>query len=79
MESRITVGTIYESCRFHPVLCTDVYDDGSVGGISLLDASYPNNCAEIGCGAIPLTVEDALEIRRDFDGYVARRMRELSR
>ena len=78
MPSTITVGTIYESCRFHPVLCTEVYDDSSFGGISLIDGSYPNNCSEIGCGAIPLTIAEVLEIRRDFESYVKRRMRELS-
>lgn len=72
------MGTIYESCRFHPVLCTEVYDDNSVGGISLIDGSYPNNCSEIGCGAVPLTIEDVLEIRRDFEAYMKRRKLELS-
>jgi hypothetical protein len=52
MPSRITVGTIYESCRFHPVLCTELYDDSSI--------------------------TEVLEIRRDFEAYVKRRMRELS-
>ncbi|WP_433828547.1 hypothetical protein ACQP2E_04145 [Actinoplanes sp. CA-015351] len=77
MPDKITVGTIYESCKFHPVLCTVVYDDDSFGGISLIDGSYPNNCAVIGCGATPLTIEQAVEINRDFDGYVKRRMQEL--
>jgi hypothetical protein len=78
MSDKITVGTIYESCKFHPVLCTNVYDDNSFSGISLIDGSYPNNCSEIGCGAVPLTVEEVLEIRGDFEGYVRRRMQELS-
>jgi hypothetical protein len=77
MSKRISVGSIYESCRFHPVLCTNVYDDDSFGGISLIDGSYPNNCSEIGCGVVPLTIDEVLEIRRDFDGYVKRRMQEL--
>jgi hypothetical protein len=73
----IAVGTIYEDCAFHPVLCTVVENDGSVSGISLIDASEPRNCAPDGCGAAPLAVEDIVAAMRDFGAYVKRRTEEV--
>ncbi|MFF0066772.1 hypothetical protein ACFYRC_35720 [Streptomyces sp. NPDC005279] len=36
----IRVGDVYEDCSFHPVLCTEIDDDGGVvlSGISLIDS-----------------------------------------
>jgi hypothetical protein len=70
-------GDIYEDCEFHPVLCTDVHDDDSVSGISLIDASSPRTCSINSCGITPLSIREAVAIREDFDGYVNRRKREL--
>lgn len=70
-------GMIYEDCAFHPVLCTHVHDDDSVSGISLIDGSFPRNCSLIHCGIVLLSIEDAIQIRRNFDDYVARRKIEL--
>jgi hypothetical protein len=61
-----------------PAILEECRDDSSFGGISLIDGSYPNNCSEIGYGAIPLTIAEVLEIRRNFKSYVKRRMHELS-
>jgi hypothetical protein len=38
----IRVGDVYEDCSFHPVLCTEIDDDGGVvlSGISLIDGSF---------------------------------------
>ncbi|KRB78849.1 hypothetical protein ASE01_23720 [Nocardioides sp. Root190] len=76
-SGEIVVGTIYEDCAYHPVLCTAVHDDGSVSGISLIDASEPRNCAPDGCGAVPLAVDDIVLALRNFEAYVARRTEEL--
>lgn len=70
-------GMIYEDCSFHPCLCTNVEPDGEVNGISLIDGSAPRGCDLQHRGVEILEVSDVLEIRRDFDGYVARRMSEL--
>jgi hypothetical protein len=72
-------GMIYEDCSFHPCLCTNVETDGEVNGISLIDGSAPRGCDLHHCGVEILTVSDVLEVRRDFDAYVARRMSELGR
>jgi hypothetical protein len=74
----IQKGMIYEDCAFHPVLCVGVHSDESVSGISLIDGSYPRNCSLTSCGVIPLSVEEAVEIRKDFSSYVAERKRELA-
>ncbi|KRB78840.1 hypothetical protein ASE01_23675 [Nocardioides sp. Root190] len=76
-SGEIFVGTIYEDCAYHPVLCTAVHDDGSVSGISLIDSSEPRNCAPVGCGAFPLSVDDIVLALRDFEAYVARRTEDL--
>lgn len=68
---------IYEDCFFHPCLCTYVDEDGEVNGISLIDGSSPRGCDLYHCDVIILSVEDLLAIRRDFDGYVARRTADL--
>jgi hypothetical protein len=74
----IRKGMIYEDCAFHPVLCVEVHDDDSVSGISLIDGSYPRTCSLVSCGVVPLSIEDAVEIRKDFPCYVARRQRQLA-
>jgi hypothetical protein len=71
-------GVIYEDCAFHPVLCTHVHDDDSVSGISLIDGSSPRTCSLYDCGIVPLTIDEVIEIRKDFQGYVARRKAELA-
>ena len=74
----IDKGMIYEDCAFHPVLCVEVHSDDSVSGISLIDGSYPRNCSLTSCGIVSLSVEEAVEIRKDFPSHVARRQRQLS-
>jgi hypothetical protein len=61
----IKVGDIYEDCAFHPVLCTFVTSDGSVGGISLVDGSYPRCCSLFSCGVQKLTVAEAEKICKE--------------
>jgi hypothetical protein len=73
----IRPGAVYEDCAFHPVFCTQVHSDRSVSGISLIDGSSPRTCSIDSCGIEPLTVEEVLEIRRDFAAYVERRQAEL--
>lgn len=74
----IEKGTIYEDCSFHPVLCVEVHTDESVSGISLIDGSYPRTCSLTSCGIVALSIDDVVEIRRNFSSYVARRKRELA-
>jgi len=71
-------GDIYEDCAFHPVLCLVVHDDGSISGVSLIDASWPRNCSPDGCAPIKLMPATVLEIRKDLNGYVERRLRETA-
>jgi hypothetical protein len=42
-------------------------------GISLIDGQI-RRCSVFYCGAEPLTVEQALEIKRDHEAYVAHRV-----
>ena len=74
----IRKGMIYEDCAFHPVLCVEVHSDDSVSGISLIDGSYPRTCSVTSCGIVSLSIEEAVEIRKDFSSYAARRQRQLA-
>lgn len=75
----IRVGDIYEDCSFHPVLCTEIDDDGAVvlSGISLIDGSFPRSCDGQYCSPIRIRVEQVMAIKRDLAGYVSRRQIEL--
>jgi hypothetical protein len=67
--SSIQVGTIYEDCAFHPVLCTYRSDEeDELQGISLIDGRV-RACSVFHCGAEPRTIDQVLVIRRDFDAY----------
>lgn len=58
----ILVGSIYEDCYSHPVLCTSVSDDGQrFEGVSLLDGTAPRVCYLLHCGVKPL---DALLVQK---------------
>jgi len=71
------VGGIYEDCSYHPCLCTAVdVEDDEMRGISLIDGSGPRSCSIKYCGPIPLTLEQALDAKRDFPAYLERRMTE---
>jgi hypothetical protein len=75
----IQPGDIYEDCSYHPVLCTEILEDGEVlTGISLIDASAPRSCSIPHCGPVKLSVTEVLEARRDFAAYVARRQAEVA-
>ena len=66
----VTVGTIYEDCAFHPVLCTfSSPDEDELRGISLIDGQM-RSCSYFHCGAEPLTLGQALRIKSDFPHYV---------
>ena len=71
-------GDLYEDCAFHPVLCVGVNEDADViWGISLIDGSQPRECSLRHCGPLPLTVEEAVVIKADFEAHVARRTAEI--
>ncbi|NEA54282.1 hypothetical protein G3I60_08990 [Streptomyces sp. SID13666] len=76
----IRVGDIYEDCSFHPVLCTEIDDDGAVvlSGISLIDGSFPRSCDGQYCAPIRIRVEEVMVIKRDLASYVSRRQIELA-
>ncbi|MFC4611950.1 MULTISPECIES: hypothetical protein [Streptomyces] len=75
----IRVGDIYEDCSFHPVLCTEIDDDGGVvlSGISLIDGSFPRSCDGHYCWPIRIPVEEVMTIKCDLEGYARRRKAEL--
>lgn len=73
--TEIRVGSIYEDCAFHPVLCTGVDEVGrDVEGISLIDGSAPRSCSVDHCGPVPLSIERAIQIRAHLDEYVGLRV-----
>ncbi|MFE5537274.1 hypothetical protein [Streptomyces sp. NPDC056492] len=76
----IRVGDIYEDCSFHPVLCTEIDDDGWVvlSGVSLIDGTYPRSCDAQYCGPIRIPVEEVMAIKQDLQGYSRRRKAELN-
>ncbi|MEU3917841.1 hypothetical protein [Streptomyces sp. NPDC029004] len=77
----IQVGDVYEDCSFHPVLCTEIIDEGgavALRGISLIDGSFPRSCDGRHCGPIRIPVEGVMAIKRDLECYVRRRKAELS-
>jgi len=70
----IVVGTIYEDCAYHPVLCTYKNgDEDEMEGISLIDGQI-RRCSVFHCGAEPLTLAQALAIKHDHAAYVAHRV-----
>ncbi|UUN29189.1 hypothetical protein [Streptomyces sp. FIT100] len=75
----IRVGDVYEDCSFHPVLCTEIDNDGDVvlSGISLIDGTFPRSCDARHCGPIRIQFEDVMAIKRDLDGYIRQRKAEL--
>jgi hypothetical protein len=74
VHSEITVGNIYEQCAYHPVLCTFKEEaDDEMGGISLIDGQF-RSCSVLHCGPEPLSLSQALEIKRDLPAYVAHRV-----
>jgi len=60
-KSEIKVGDYIENCKYHPVLVTEV-DGDQIGGISLIDGSWPNLCSIINCKITKLSVKDAINI-----------------
>lgn len=75
-RASIAVGDIYEDCAYHPCLCTNVHSDGSISGISLIDATSPRTCDLANCGVVPLDVSAVLEARQNFPAYIDKRKRE---
>jgi hypothetical protein len=75
----IRVGDIYEDCSFHPVLCTEVDDDGWVvlSGISLIDGTFPRSCDARHCAPVRIPVEKVMTIKNDLPAYIHRRQTEL--
>ncbi|MDQ1027612.1 hypothetical protein QF035_005194 [Streptomyces umbrinus] len=77
--ARIRVGEIYEDCSFHPVLCTEIDDDGGVvlSGISLIDGTFPHSCDAQHCAPIRIPVKDVMAIKNDLKRYASQRLAEL--
>jgi hypothetical protein len=61
----IRVGDVCEDCSFHPVLCTDIDDDGWVvlSGISLIDGTPPRSCDAQHCAQIRIPVDEVMASR----------------
>jgi len=62
--SEIVVGGFYYDCAYHPVLCTESDEEG-VAGISLVDGSMPRSCSLKHCAPKPLTLKQALWIKKN--------------
>ncbi|MBI4532320.1 MAG: hypothetical protein HY711_00110 [Candidatus Melainabacteria bacterium] len=68
------VGDIYQDCAYHPVLCTEVNDEGhdvSLAGVSLLDGSSPRCCSVRHCGPRKMTSEEVARRIRNRDKWLA--------
>ena len=52
-------GDFYEDCAYHPCRCIGARM-GMVDGISLVDGSFPRQCAVPQCGVRKLTPEEAI-------------------
>ena len=61
----INPGDIYESCGYHPVLCTQTDDDG-VWGVSLIDGSFGHGCDINHCGVRELTIAEAMAHKNNW-------------
>ena len=72
------LGALYEDCAYHPCLCTLVRDGRELEGISLIDGSAPRGCSVEHCGPEPLSVAQAVVIKRHHQRYAELRARGLS-
>jgi hypothetical protein len=69
------VGGFYEDCAYHPCLCIGIdEEERGLTGISLIDGSIPRSCSIDHCGPEPITIEDAVLIRLNFETFKQRRM-----
>ncbi|PZS36963.1 MAG: hypothetical protein DLM58_00555 [Pseudonocardiales bacterium] len=70
----ISVGELFEDCRYEPMICTSVSaEDDDLFGISLIDGHGPVACSLKHCGPEPLTVIQAVWIKQNFAEYLAAR------
>lgn len=76
--SDFVAGADYEDCAYHPVLLTQVFSDGSIGGISLVEGTQPRNCDLQHCGPELLTLEQVVLIKAHLGGFAERRSQGLS-
>ena len=65
---KLKVGDFIETCRYHPVLVTEV-DGDDILGISLIDGSYPNCCSIDHCGLLKLSLKDAINIKINWNKH----------
>ena len=69
------VGGLHEDCAYHPCLCIGIdEEERGLRGISLIDGSIPRSCSIDHCGPEPITIEDAVLIRLNFETFKQRRM-----
>ena len=69
------VGGLYEDRAYHPCLCIGIdEEERDLTGISLIDGSIPRSCSIDHCGPEPITIEDAVLIRLNFETFKQRRM-----
>lgn len=60
----LQIGDFFESCNFHPCLCSELDRDGQdVEGISLVDGRLVN-CSIRHCGLRRLSVDEAIAWKR---------------
>jgi hypothetical protein len=69
-SKRIKRGEFYEDCRYHPMLCIKPAqdDDDELIGVSLING-MTGSCSEAHCGVVPMTVEEAIERKVDWNAF----------
>lgn len=55
-------GDLYLDCAGHPVLCTES-DGEQIGGISLVDGTWPRGCSILSCHPKRISIAQALKIK----------------
>lgn len=61
-DNNIQVGDFYEDCAYHPVICTEVRNETTICGASLVDGSMPRSCDIHHCGVIKLSTKQAFSL-----------------
>ena len=66
-------GDFYEDCRYHPMVCVTLGDDGDeLIGISLITGDV-GSCSLNHCGVVKLTAREAIGRRLHWDEFVEER------
>jgi hypothetical protein len=63
-------GDFYEDCRYHPMVCVEIKEDGDeLVGISLVTGDV-GSCSLHHCAVVKLTAGEAITRRLGWDAFV---------